>query len=69
MEQLYNVYALERTNHDGYGNYRSLVRMKSDDSPDNDINGHTWIRIGYRLTEDEAEQLMNQYPTVSRAKC
>lgn len=69
MEQLYDVYALERSNHDGYGHYRSLVRMVRGESPDNDINGHIWVRIGYRLTEDEAEALMNQYPTVSRAKC
>lgn len=66
---MYDVYALEELGKEGYGNYRSLVRMEHNTRPDDDINGFRWVRIARDVNEDEAEAVMNQYPQVSRARC
>lgn len=73
MEEVtWNVWALSKDNNLKYnsGDYRSLVMLETDeDAPDVEIDGFTWICIGFSVTEEEAKSIMNQYPHVPRSEC
>lgn len=66
---LYDVWALEKLEA-GSGNYRSLAKLPHGyDTPDTNVAGFHWIKIGSNVSVDEADDIMNQYPQAARSKC
>lgn len=68
---MFNVWALQKENNLNYGSgqYRSLVVLPVGEKPITGLSDYTWVKIARNVDESEADAVMNQYPSVTKAKC
>jgi hypothetical protein len=63
---MYDVWALVKDNDLMYasGNYKTVTKVNAGSlKPDTEVEGYSWTRIGIRLSEESADEIIAQYRT------